>query len=151
MLVNEENIKKDMIQKLNVPADKIKILRARRLSCEVEYENFAGLLDGLVKTLNFRILCTITGLDDGEKLSAIYHIAQENGIVLNLKTSVSKNNPIIRTITNYFPAADVYERELADLLGFKIDGIGEGNRYPLTDNWPKNEFPLRKDWKKVVE
>jgi len=34
-----------------------------------------------------------------------------------------------------------------DLFGAKVEGLPEGPRYPLPDDWPKNQFPLRKDWK----
>jgi len=54
---------------------------------------------------------------------------------------------VIKTITDIFPPADIYERELEDLLGAKVDGLGDGKRYPLPDDWPKGEYPLRKDWK----
>jgi Ni,Fe-hydrogenase III component G len=96
------------------------------------------------------VLCAITGLDEGQNLSVVYHLAKDDGTVLNLKTSVDKNNPVIRTITDSFSSAEVYERELVDLLGFKVEGLSKGNRYPLTDDWPKDEYPLRKDWKPKV-
>ncbi len=52
-----------------------------------------------------------------------------------------------RTITDIFPSAVMYEREIADLFGIKVEGIPPGNRYPLPDNWPDGNYPLRKDWK----
>jgi Ni,Fe-hydrogenase III component G len=50
-----------------------------------------------------------------------------------------------------FVGAEIYERELVDLLGVKVEGLPSGNRYPLMDDWPKDQFPLRKDWKPPVE
>jgi NADH-quinone oxidoreductase subunit C len=35
-----------------------------------------------------------------------------------------------------------------DLFGFKVEGLAMGNRYPLTDDWPRDAFPLRKDYAK---
>jgi Ni,Fe-hydrogenase III component G len=89
----------------------------------------------------------MTGLDEQDKLSVIYHIAQDRNIMINIKTSVPKDNPRLRTVTSYFPSADAYERELVDLLGVQVEGLPPGNRYPLPDDWPKGQFPLRKDWK----
>jgi Ni,Fe-hydrogenase III component G len=37
-----------------------------------------------------------------------------------------------------------------DLLGIKVNGLASGHRYPLPDNWPKGEYPLRKDWKGTI-
>ena len=46
-----------------------------------------------------------------------------------------------------FPGAEPYERELADMFGIKIDGLKPGRRYPLPDDFPADQHPLRKDWK----
>jgi Ni,Fe-hydrogenase III component G len=72
-------------------------------------------------------------------------------MLLNLKTAVAKNKPQVETITAYFPGAEIYERELMDLLGVKIEGLSDGNRYPLTDDWPLDQHPLRKDWKPSID
>jgi len=143
----EENIKQQLAKKFGYLENKINITRPRRLFLEVDLANFREVFDYIVKALNFAHLISITGLDEAENLGFIYHLGAENGIVLNLKTSANKNNPAIKTVTNYFPGADIYERELIDLFGAKVEGMAPGDRYPLTDDWPKGEFPLRKDWK----
>jgi Ni,Fe-hydrogenase III component G len=144
--MNEEILKQEIINKLGIAEDKIVIVRQRRLSCEIEYSRFADAFKILIVDLKLNSLCALTGLDEADKLSVIYHLAREDGTVLNLKTSVDKNNPVLMTVTATFPSAEVYERELVDLLGFKVEGLPQGNRYPLTDDWPLDEHPLRKDW-----
>ncbi len=54
---------------------------------------------------------------------------------------------MLKTITDYFSSAEIYERELVDLLGVRVEGLKEGKRYPLPDDWPAGQYPLRKDWK----
>jgi len=125
----------------------IKVARERRVFVETPLENFQEVFEHVVKKMGFSILCTITGLDMGEKLGAIYHLARPTGVILSLSTNVSKQAPVIHSITPYFPAADAYERELVDLLGFKVEGLPAGSRYPLPDGWPEGQYPLRKDWK----
>ena len=49
-----------------------------------------------------------------------------------------------------YAGAQVYERELVDLFGAQVEGLPPGNRYPLTDDWPTDEHPLRKDWKPIA-
>jgi membrane-bound hydrogenase subunit beta len=144
---NEENIVAELKQKFPYLSDKIRVQRVRRIWAEVDYSKFAEVFDFMIKKLNLNSFCTVTGLDENTNLSFVYHIARHDGIVMNLKTSVPKDNPRIKTITNYFPAADVAERELVDLLGAEVEGLKEGFRYPLTDDWPKDQHPLRKDWK----
>jgi NADH:ubiquinone oxidoreductase subunit C len=88
----------------------------------------------------------ITGLDAGADLEFIYHLARSRGVIANVKTRCPKGESF-RTITGVFPGGAIYERELIDLFGAKIEGLPEGSRYPLPDNWPKDEHPLLKDWK----
>lgn len=142
----EDNIKSQLIEKFGFPSDKITVKRARRIFAEIPPADFPEVFDYTVKQLNFPILCTITGLDEGATLGFIYHLARENGIMLNLHTAAPKDKPVIKTVTGYFPAADAYERELVDLFGAQVEGLPAGNRYPLPDGWPANQFPLRKDW-----
>ncbi|MFA6132670.1 MAG: NADH-quinone oxidoreductase subunit C [Phycisphaerae bacterium] len=131
-------------------AGKISIQRARRIWAEVPAESVRQVFDFAVDRLKFNQLCTITGLDEGENLAVIYHLAREIGATLNLHTVVPKANPVLYTVSDRFPAADCYERELVDLLGFKVEGLPPGHRYPLPDNWPAGQFPLRKDWDAAI-
>jgi membrane-bound hydrogenase subunit beta len=146
-MTEEENIQFELLKKFDCLTEKVRIQRVRRLYVHTPAERLPEVFDYVVKTMKFSILAAITGLDEGATLGLIYHLARENGIVLNLSTSVPKEKPVLKTVTSYFPAADVYEREVTDLLGFQIEGLPPGSRYPLTDDWPAGQFPLRKDWK----
>lgn len=147
----EEKIKQELEEKFPSLKDAVQIRRVRRISLDVPYENFREILDHVVTKMSFGILHTITGLDEGENFGIIYHLGREGGEVLNLKTYVPKAKPLLKTVTSYFAVADIYEREMADLLGVQVTGLPPGPRYPLPDNWPKDEYPLRKDWKGMDE
>ena len=145
--MSEENaIKSQLVEKFGF-LNEMTIPRPRRIFADVPLGKFSEVFDYAVKQMKFSILCTITGLDEGATLGFIYHLARPSGIVLNLHTKAPKEKPVIKTVTSYFPAADAYERELVDLLGAKVEGLPEGNRYPLPDGWPAGQYPLRKDWK----
>ena len=96
------------------------------------------MLEYAGQKLGFRHLCAITGLDEGANLAAIYHLASDDGVMLNVRTSVPKDKPVLMTVTGLYPCAEIYEREMVDLLGFKVEGLTMANRYPLTDDWPKD-------------
>ena len=147
-MTKEEKIQSDLISRFAFLADKVKVQRIRRIFADVPAEHFKGVLEYAIKDLNFVFLCTITGFDEGENLSFMYHLTRQDGIMLNIKISVPKTNPVIKTITDHFKGAEIYEREVMDLLGAKVEGLPEGKRYPLPDDWPEGEYPLRKDWKK---
>jgi len=142
----EEKIKESLISKFSYLNNSIQIVRPRRVSIEVSLDNFLAVFSYLAKELQFSHLCTITGLDEQENLGFIYHLAGEAGVMLNLKTSAPKANPVIKSVTQYFPGAEIYERELVDLFGAQVEGLAPGHRYPLTDDWPFDQHPLRKDW-----
>lgn len=118
----------------------------KRIWVEVPLADFMDKFAYAVKQQGFSFLCTITGLDEGEYLAFIYHLAGKDGVVLNIKTRALKDKESIKTVTGYFPSAAIYERELVDLLGAKVEGLPEGIRYPLPDEWPAGQYPLRKDW-----
>lgn len=143
----EEQIKQELVKRFGVPEDAIRIPRPRRIFFEAGTLDFEKVFVFAKNELGFGHLISITGSDDQAVLGFMYHLAQDSGIVLNIKRSVSKDNPVIRSVTPYFPGADIYERELVDLFGARVEGLSEGNRYPLTDEWPKGQYPLRKDWK----
>jgi membrane-bound hydrogenase subunit beta len=145
--MQEETIKQDLEARFPALAEKIKIQRARRVWIEVPFELFHPVLDHCVESCGVNILLTITGLDQIETYGVIYHMATPGGIIVNLKIQLSKDHAVIRSVTPRFPSADAYERELKDLLGIEVTGLPEGPRYPLPDNWPEGQYPLRKDWK----
>lgn len=145
-MYKEETINTELTKNFPFLADKIRVQRERRIFADVPFEKFREIMDFSSSKLEFKQLCTITGLDDGDNLSFLYHFSRADGIMLNIKYSVPKSNPILKTVTDIYPSAHIYERELEDLLGAKVEGLPEGKRYPLPDDWPKGQYPLRKDW-----
>ncbi len=127
-------------------AGRATVQRERRVWVDVDRDKFAPVFGHLAKNLGFTNLLMITGLDAGADLEFIYHLARSRGLIANVKVRCPKGESV-ETITGTFPGGHIYERELIDLLGAKIDGLPEGSRYPLPDNWPKDEHPLLKDWK----
>ena len=142
----EETIIRELTKKFDYLQGKVIIQRPRRIFLEVPMEHFLEVFEYLVKEFQFSHLCTITGFDEQERLGFMYHLAKDPGFLINIKTSVLKEKPVIKTVTTFFAGAEIYERELVDLFGAKVEGLPEGNRYPLTDDWPTDQFPLRKDW-----
>jgi len=141
-----EAVAADLQSKFTFPEGALKVQRATRLWVEVDQGSFAEVFDHIVKNLGFSILCTITGLDLGTDLGLIYHLARDGGIMANVKTRVPKDQTM-KSVTPYFAGAAIYESELEDLLGARIDGKPPGPRYPLPEDWPQGDHPLLKDWK----
>ena len=100
-----EKIKEALTKRFSVLTDAVKMPRERRLFLTVNFVDFPAVFDYVVKELKFSHLITITGLDEPEVFGLIYHLAHDNGVVLNLRTSVDKKNPTVKTVTSYFPGA----------------------------------------------
>jgi membrane-bound hydrogenase subunit beta len=143
----EEKIQQNLLNRFSFLENKIVIKRAKRIFAQVPAENFMEVFEYAVKELQFPILCALTGLDEGETFGLLYHLARENGTTLNIKMNIPRANPVIKTVTDLFLSAEIYERELVDLLGIAVNGLKPGKRYPLPDDWPVGDYPLRKDWK----
>ena len=124
-----------------------RIARDRRIFGEVGAEAFGDFMEFAKNELGFVALACIIGTDENDRLAALYSLAADNGILLNVRCYVPVENPVLPTLTRIYPNAEYYERELTDLLGFTVVGLPPGPRYPLPDDWPKGQYPLRKSWK----
>jgi NADH:ubiquinone oxidoreductase subunit C len=126
---------------------KVIMPRERRIFLEASSEYLVSLARSFRDDLGMANLGTITGLDDGEHFEIIYHFYNAEGLMLNLKIFTPRDNPRVPTITEVYPGAFLYERELMDLFGIVVEGTPPGRHYPLPEDWPAGEYPLRKDWK----
>ena len=142
----EEEIKEVLERRFGDLLSHWVIQRKGRIYVEVPRERLVEVVDFARKELGFDHLSTITGLDGGEYLEFLYHLSYQ-GMLLNLRTKVPVSDPTVQTIVHLFPGAEPYERELEDMLGAKVEGLPPGRHYPLPDDWPQGQHPLRKSWK----
>ena len=123
------------------------VVKERRIYLSVPEEVFMDALTFLRQELNFDHMITITGLDTGENFEFLYHVSEPGGVLMTLKLKTRREDPVvIQTVLPVYPGATFYERELEGLLGVKVEGLTPGRQYPLPDNWPEGQYPLRKDW-----
>jgi len=146
VLATEQKLQKDLETAFPDLVGKITLQRVRRVWADVPMQSLHAVVTYAKEELGFWMLCTITGTDEGAHLGLMYHLAGDAGIVLTVVIAAPKDGPGPQTLTPLYPQADLYEREVVDLLGVQIQGLPEGNRYPLPDEWPAGQYPLRKDW-----
>ena len=146
-LERENGILNRLAERFGLDASQATV-KPRKIYLGVSEETIMDALKYLHDELNFDHLCTITGLDTGENFEFLYHIAEPEGIVLTLKFQTRREDPVvIQSVLPVYNGATFYERELESLLGVKVEGLTPGRQYPLPDNWPKGQYPMRKDWK----
>lgn len=107
--------------------------------------------DGIVETarLLFRDLgcrfVTASGIDTPAGFEILYHFSEDKtGKIFTLRTLIAgKTNPEIDSITPVICNAEWIEREIYELLGIKFRNHPNLKRLLLSDNWPRDKYPLR--------
>jgi len=143
----EENFISELTKKFPFLSEKFVIVRPRRITFEVDRDKVLDVFRYLFSEQKFDFLSTITGLDSGENFEFIYHINNIEGMLINIKVFAPKTDPVIKSVLEIYNGATFYEKELEGILGVKVDGLPAGRPYPLPEDWPQGEYPLRKDWK----
>jgi len=88
----------------------------------------------------------VIGTDEGENLGFVYLISGADNVIVSLRTFAPKSDPRVQSMTGLYKSFILFERELCDLFGARVIGLPAGPHYPLPDNWPKDQWPLRKEW-----
>jgi NADH-quinone oxidoreductase subunit C len=98
-----------------------------------------------LKNLGFDLLGLLVAVDYGAEFELVYRIrARDMHAGIFLKTRVPRENPVVRSVVDLWPAANWHEREAFDLMGIHFDGHPDLRRILLTDDWVGH--PLRKDY-----
>jgi NADH-quinone oxidoreductase subunit C len=92
-------------------------------------------------------LIQISALDNGQNFELIYHLTGPHRTVIAIAIALPRDKPEMPTTSDILPPAGIYERQIYDLLGIVFTGHPNLKRIILSEDWPENEFPLRKDWK----
>ena len=92
-------------------------------------------------------ISTITVVDRIEEkvFEVLYHLYWENNEI-TVRVEISRENPVVPTVTTILPGALTYEREIQDMFGIRVEHIPNPKRILLSDDWPEGVYPLRKDY-----
>lgn len=82
---------------------------------------------------------------EGGKMFEGDEIAQDEKCFVTVKVLISPDNLTYPSVTPLVPACVWYEREAYDMFGLVAEGLPDKRRLVLSDDWPDNLFPLRKD------
>jgi len=137
---------KEVAKVIKKYVNKVKIVNERRVFATTDKKRSRAAMLAL-KRRGVQHLSTISGVDRGDAITLVYHI-DCNPVLLNLKLNLPKRMPKVRTVTDIFPGAILYERDLMEMLGIKVEGHPDPRRLFLPDDWPAEVYPLRKEAKK---
>jgi NADH-quinone oxidoreductase subunit C len=104
-----------------------------------------ALLKGDERLACNQLMC-LSGLDLGEgRLASVIHLfslRQRHKIAL--RCTVSREQPRLPSVADFWPTADWHEREAYDMLGLVYEGHPDLRRILCPDDW--EGYPLRKDY-----
>ncbi len=140
---------KEIAELIKAHVDGVKIVDDRCIFAASDKKRLREILLKL-RAEGITHISTITGVDTGDVVEVIYHINCKPA-ELNLKISLPKTDLKIPTITEIFPGAVLYERDLMEMLGVKVEGHPDPKRLFLPDDWPEGVYPLRKEFREVAK
>ena len=102
----------------------------------------------------YRMLFDLTAIDERHRadraaqargdFTIVYHLlSPERNSDIRIKTPVNESAPSLPTITDVWPSANWYEREVWDMFGVRFEGHPNLRRILMPDTWKGH--PLRKD------
>ena len=110
----------------------------------VNKENILELIRLLKEEFKFQMLSSVTAVDYNDRYEVVYHIAEADAKLLQIKVMLAKDNPVMPSIISAWKAAGVQEREIYDLMGIIFVGHGNLKRILCEDDFEGH--PLRKDF-----
>ncbi|MFN3550942.1 MAG: NADH-quinone oxidoreductase subunit C [Endomicrobiia bacterium] len=117
----------------------------RRYYIEIDSKNIVDCAKILFEDLNFRFQ-TASGVDCEKNFEILYHFSYDKtGEIVSLRVKLNKTNPEIDSLTKIFIAAEWIEREIWELLGINFKGHPNLKHLLLSDDWPKDKYPLREN------
>lgn len=136
---------KEVEELLSGLAREVRIVGERRVFATVGHERFREVLEAL-RRKGVQHLSTISGVDRGTHISVVYHFGCRP-CLLSVRVDLPPDRPEISTLTDLFPGAEIYERDLMEMLGVKVLEHPDPRRFFLPDDWPEGVYPLRKEAK----
>jgi NADH-quinone oxidoreductase subunit C len=116
--------------------------RGIQTSMRIDKECLKDAIEFL-KNNEFTHLSAITGFEVEDGIELLYHLSNGNTL-LTIRIKLPKNEAVAPSITNVIRGATLYEQEIHDLLGVKFAGHPNLERLILPDDWPADNYPLRK-------
>ena len=97
---------------------------------------------------SFNFLADVTCVDwypSEPRFEVVYSLlSHKNKQRIRIKVSLSGEDTVVDSLTELWPGADMFEREVFDLFGIRFQGHPYLRRIMMPDDWKGH--PLRKDY-----
>ncbi len=120
----------------------------KRIYVSIEGEKLVPITQHLMAEQGMRFSIA-TGSDLMDHFELLYHFSFDPlGTFITLRVTSPKKDPRIESLAPYMKAAEWIEREIHELLGIEFLHHPNMQHLLLRDDWPKETYPLRKDFDK---
>jgi Ni,Fe-hydrogenase III large subunit/Ni,Fe-hydrogenase III component G len=119
-----------------------------RLFLTMTREQMPEAADYIFNTAKGRLI--LAGGTDKSPINGTYEVIyifslDRDNMFVSLKEIVDPADPRVPSLTNLIPGADWHEREFRDMLGIVPENHPDPRRLVVSDDWPEDLFPLRKN------
>lgn len=119
----------------------------KRIYIDIEKKDITDFAMHVFKDLGARFN-TATAADHPDKIEIMYHFDLDRlGLIVTLRTYISKDKCEIESLLPIMKGAEWIEREIHELFGVEFKNHPNIKPLLLPDDWPKGEYPLRKECK----
>ncbi len=120
-----------------------------RLFLTVNKAKMPEVADYLFNTVKARLV--LSAGTDKSPINGTYEVTyvfsmDQDQLMVAVKEVVDPADPRVPSLTNIIPGADWHEREMRDLMGIVPEGHPDPRRLIVSDDWPEDMYPLRKDF-----
>jgi NADH-quinone oxidoreductase subunit C len=118
-----------------------------QIAFDVEASRVHSILSYL-KSDGYKQLSILTCVDylEEEKFELVYVLFNwDNGVHIQIRTKLDRNNPKYRSCINIFPGAEYYERDVHEFFGVEFEGNEMSYKHLYLENWDDMP-PMRKDF-----
>jgi len=119
---------------------------------KVDREIFKDAVKHLMNLEEYPHFAVSSGYEWKDKIEIVNHFSIYNGnkgeeITINFTVPLPKSDPTIETISDLIPGALIAEQEKQEMLGIKVKDIPKDKRVFISEDFPKEMYPWRKDEK----
>lgn len=116
----------------------------RRVYLDVEAEDLLDVAKYILDIDGVRYAIA-TGIDTPAGFEVLHHFDfDKHDIIVSVRASVDRDNPILPSVATISKAAEWIEREMHELLGIDFEDHPDMRHLLLPDDWPEDVFPLRR-------
>lgn len=124
------------------------LLNSKQLFLTVARNSMPAAADYLFNAVKARLI--LSSGTDKSPINGTYEVSyifslDNDDLIVTLKEVIDPSDARIPSLTNIIPGADWHEREMYDMLGIVPEGHPDPRRLIVSDDWPEDVFPLRKE------